>query len=58
MLADLLLISHVSGENLNPETDFAACGVWGFAFHQKNGLPLCRKTKPGLKPLPAAVEEP
>jgi hypothetical protein len=39
-VAASLLLSHVSGENLYPETqnpnsDFAACGAQGFAFHRK-----------------------
>jgi hypothetical protein len=36
MRAVPLLLSHVSGENLYPEPDFAAGGIWGFAFHRKN----------------------
>jgi hypothetical protein len=51
MQAVPLLLSHVSGENLYPETqnpnpDLAAGGVWGFAFHQKNQRSIRKRPEP------------
>jgi hypothetical protein len=59
ILAAPPLLSLVSGENpktenRHPSFAFAGCGSFDFDFHRrKNGLPVRRKTKPGLKPLPA-----